>query len=137
MDLDLDTIAASDTADLHLRAGNDALLYTSEGQKVEVVVYGPGTEQFQTAKSDHENRLLNRMQRRGSKSELSAEEKRRTSAIFLADVTKEFRNVTMRGMTGRDLALAVYQSQPHAFIADQVWKFSHDWANFSKTSATN
>ena len=39
------------------------------------------------------------------------------------------------GLTGRELFHAVYSDPSIGFIAEQVAKFSGDWANFSKGSA--
>lgn len=132
--LNLKTLAAADTYALHLRNEVDEPLY-DDGQPVEIVVYGPGTKQWQRAKSAHENRLLQRLQRKGKAAEMTPDEKARTNAEFLTDITAEVRRLAYEDLTGRDMLLGLYSDPAIGFIAEQVHRAVHDWANFSKGSA--
>lgn len=134
MALDIKRSAAADTFTFQLLDGADEPLFDDDGKPVKVTVYGPGSKPFAKAKSAQENRIVQRLQRKG-RTDQSPEEKAKQTAEFLADVTVEFSNLDYEGKTGRDLAIAVYSDTSIGFIADQVHKAAHDWANFSTGSA--
>lgn len=143
MALNIKALAAVDTHTLHVRGADDELLYDGDGddrQPVEIVIYGPGTKQYRKAKSDQENRIVARLQKRGAAAQ-TPEARAREQAEFLADVTAEIRQMSYPGddgqpLTGRDLAVAIYRDPGIGFIADQVHQVAHNWANFSKALPT-
>lgn len=141
MTLNIRSRAAAETLFVHLHDADDSPLYADEAQTeaVGVTIYGPGTKQWQRAKSAQENHFVQRLARRGSKSELSADEKRKQTAEFLADVTVSWHNMSYGegedAPTGRDLSIAIYTDASIGFIADQVYKAAHDWSLFTKGSA--
>jgi len=134
MALNLKTLAASETGVLELRNGDDTPLTTDAGLPVTVTVYGPGSKAFAAAKAAQQNRLIAKLQRRGGAEE-SPEAKAKNDADFLASITVAMDGVDYDGLTGRELFHAVYSDPSIGFIAEQVAKFSGDWANFSKGSA--
>ena len=134
--MDIRTKAVSATGRLHLRDAAEELLYTPEGEEVAVNVYGPGSKQYAKAQAAQQNRAVDMLKRKG-KTDQTAEQRRRENAEFLADCTESFENLEYDGLTGRELAIAVYSDTTIGFIADQVAKHIGDWANFSKPAATN
>lgn len=136
MAFDIKSAAARDTYTFQLCDGEDQLLFDEQGEPVEVTVYGPGSKPFQKAKGAQENRIVQRLQRKG-RTDQTPEEKQRQQAEFLADVTVEFKRLDYEGKTGRELSMAVYMDTSIGFIGDQVHKAAHDWANFSSGSAKN
>lgn len=143
MAINIKAHAAADTHTLHVRGADDEPLYDGEGddrKPVEIVIYGPGTRQYRKAKSDQENRIVARLQKRGATVQ-SPEARAREQAEFLADVTAEIRCMDYPGedgqpLQGRDLAVAIYRDASIGFIADQVHQVAHNWANFSKALPT-
>lgn len=134
MALNLKTLAASETGVLELRSGDDTPLLQDNGLPCTVTVYGPGSKAFAAAKAAQQNRLIAKLQRRGGAEE-SPEAKAKNDADFLASITVAMDGVDYDGLTGRELFHAVYSDPSIGFIAEQVAKFSGDWANFSKGSA--
>lgn len=134
MALNLKTLAASETGVLELRNGDDTPLLQDNGLPCTVTVYGPGSKAFAAAKAAQQNRLIAKLQRRGGAEE-SPEAKAKNDADFLASITVAMDGVDYDGLTGRELFHAVYSDPSIGFIAEQVAKFSGDWANFSKGSA--
>ena len=134
MTLNLKTLAASETGVLELRNGDDTPLLQDNGLPCTVTVYGPGSKAFAAAKAAQQNRLIAKLQRRGGAEE-SPEAKAKNDADFLASITVAMDGVDYDGLTGRELFHAVYSDPSIGFIAEQVAKFSGDWANFSKGSA--
>lgn len=134
MALNLKTLAANETGVLELRNGDDTPLLQDNGLPCTVTVYGPGSKAFAAAKASQQNRLIAKLQRRGGAEE-SPEAKAKNDADFLASITVAMDGVDYDGLTGRELFHAVYSDPSIGFIAEQVAKFSGDWANFSKGSA--
>ena len=135
MKLNLISIAAINASTFQLRNGQDELLW-SDGQPVNVTVYGPGSKEYQKASAKATARAMERMKAR-SKFEQSADEKLVETANHLADITVGFDNLDYDGLTGRDLAVGIYGDAQLGFIAEQVNKHSADWANFTKGSPAN
>lgn len=134
--MSIKNFAVSETARLPLRDSADSPMYAENGSEMAVTVYGPGSKQYAAAQTKQSNRLMNRL-RSGKKVDQSPEDKLKEQAEFLADITHSFENVDLDGLTGRALAMAIYTDQSLGFVSDQVAKFTGDWANFSKPSATN
>lgn len=132
---DIRKFAVSQTARLHLRDASDELMMAGELPMV-VNLFGPGSKQYGKATAAQQNRVIDKLKRKG-KTDQTAEEKSRENAEFLADCTESFENVDYNGLTGRELALAIYADSEIGFIADQVAKHLGDWGNFTKPSTTN
>lgn len=135
--MDIKKFAVTPTSKLHLRDANDELMY-SEDTKLPMCVnlYGPGSKQYARAQAAQNNRLLDKLKRKG-KSDQTAEQRASESAEFLSDCTESFENLEYDTLTGRALWIAIYADVSIGFIADQVAKHINDWANFTKRSDVN
>lgn len=135
---DIRKFAVSPTSRLHLRDVFDEPMFADEAktQPIAVNLYGPGSKQFAKAQADQQNRMVDKLKRKG-KSGQTAEQIAAERAEFLADCTASFENLEYDNLTGNDLAKAVYADITIGFISDQVAKHIGDWSNFSKPSATN
>ena len=134
--MDIRTKAVKPTGRLHLRDAADEPMFTPDGKEVAVNVYGPGSKQYAKAQAAQQNRMIDKMKRKG-KTEQTAEQKAAEQAEFLRDCTDSFENMTYGDLTGPAMAHAVYSDPLIGFIADQVAKYISDWSNFSQPSATN
>lgn len=128
--------AVEQTGRLHLRDASEELMHTPEGAPMVVNLYGPGSKQYARAQAAQQNRMVDKLKRKG-KASSTAEQNAAETAEFLADCTISFENVEYDDLTGRDLALAVYSDTEIGFVADQVAKHIGDWSNFTKPSTTN
>jgi hypothetical protein len=128
--MDITSKAVALSGVLHLRDANDELLY-EDGEAVTVTLHSPGSKQFAKASAAQQNRLVDKMKRKGVTAQ-TAEQKAAESAEFLADCTVEFKNLEYKGQVGRDLAIGVYSDTTIGFISDQVAKHLGDWSNFTK-----
>ncbi|MEG2468987.1 MAG: hypothetical protein RSB86_16555 [Comamonas sp.] len=137
---ELQTAEAQETSVLHLKDVQGELMHAKDaaGQElpVTVVVYGPGSDQYQKAQLRAQRRAMQMFKKKGAKAADSrtAEERRSDDADLLADITVSFGNLTYKGLEGRALALAIYQNPKLGFIADQVNSHAGDWANFTSAA---
>lgn len=129
---DIRKFAVEQTGRLHLRDASEELMY-ADSLPMAVNLYGPGSKQYARAQAAQQNRLLDKLKRKGKASN-TAEQNIVENAEFLADCTISFENVEYEGMAGRDLAIAVYSDTEIGFVADQVAKHLGDWSNFTKPS---
>ena len=129
--MDIRKYAVEPTSKLQLRDANDELMYTDEGKPVAVNLYGPGSKQYARAQAAQNNRLLDKLKRKG-KSDQTAEQRAAESSEFLADCTESFENLEYDNLAGRELFMAVYADVSIGFVADQVAKYISDWSNFTK-----
>lgn len=134
--MDIRSKAVNSTAVMHVRDADDTPLFNEDGEALQIVLFGPGSKQYRTAAAAQSNRLIARM-KKSSKVELTDEQKAQENAEHLASITDSFVNIEYDDKSGRDLFIAVYSDPSLGFIADQVARFSADWANFSKPSAKN
>lgn len=136
--MDIKKFSVTPTSKLHLRDANDELMYNDEAKTLPITVnlYGPGSKQYARAQAAQNNRILDKLKRKG-KSDQTAEQRAIESAEFLADCTESFENMEYDSLTDRALAIAVYSDVSIGFIADQVAKHIGDWANFTKPSLTS
>jgi len=125
---EITTLAAKDTFTLDLLNGNDELLFDTNGQPISVTVYGPGSKPYQKAQNARNQRLIDRMAKKG-KVKLSAEEQTRENAAFLAACTVSFNGWAYHGDSSA--FEAAYLDPTIGFIAAQVSKAIDDWANFT------
>jgi hypothetical protein len=136
---DITKTAVAETATLELTDANEAPLLGEDKKQLSITLYGPGSEPFAKAEGKRQNRLVERLKRKG-KTELSAEEQRSEQADFLAAITVSFNGFSYPPAgeaTGKALYRALYMDRSVGFITDQVQRFVGDWGNFTGTSATN
>ena len=135
---DIKSFAVAQTGRLHLRDAGDALMYFDgdASKPIAVNVYSPGSKQYAKAQAAQQNRLIDKLKRKGA-SEQTAEQMAVEKADFLCDCTESFENLDYDGLTGAKLFRAVYSDITIGFIADQVTKFIGDWSNFTKASTMN
>ena len=132
---DIRKFAVEETSILELRGPDDAPMVGDDKLPMTVTVYGPGSKTYAKAQAANQNRMIDKLKRKG-KTDQSAEEKAREQADFLAGCTKEFSaNIEYDGLKGDALFKAVYADTSIGFIAEQVGKHIGDWANFSTASA--
>ena len=136
---DITSIAASETSVLELLNAADEPLLDADGNPLTITLYGPGSAQFQRAVARRQNKLLDRLKKKG-KSDMSPDEQNAEQADFLASVTVSFNGWTYPPagkVTGAELFKAAYKDRSIGFIADQVQTFVGDWSNFTKPSDEN
>jgi len=133
--MDIRKYAVEPTSRLHLHDANDEPMYADEKKTKPTAVnlYGPGSKQYAKAQAAQQNRMIDKLKRKG-KTEQTAEQKASETAEFLADCTASFENLEYDTLTGSDLAKAVYSDITIGFIADQVARHIGDWSNFTKAS---
>ena len=132
---DIKKFAVEETSVLELRGPDDSPMVGEDGQPMTVTVYGPGSKTYAKAQAANQNRMIDKLKRKG-KTDQSAEEKAREQADFLAGCTKEFSaNIEYDSLKGEALFKAAYADTSIGFIAEQVGKHLGDWANFTTASA--
>lgn len=136
--MDIKKYAVVETGKLHLRDANDELMYADGDQSKPMIVnlYGPGSKQYARAQAAQNNRMIDKLKRKGKANE-TAERRAAEAAEFLSDCTESFENVEYEALTDKSLANAIYSDITIGFIADQVSKFLGDWANFTMNSTKN
>jgi hypothetical protein len=100
-----------------------------------VTCFGPGSKAYQKAQSASQNKLIDRMKRKGNVDQ-TPEEKLAQQAEFLVACTDSMTGLTSGDLTGPALFRAVYSDSEVGFISEQVAKFIGDWSNFTKASTT-
>lgn len=131
MSFDISTLAASDTSDVQLRNPVTDDLMFNDGKPMSITVYGPGTKVFAKARSQAENRAIDRMKRKG-KTDQSPEEKLENTAEFLAACTVSLNNFDYKGASDAAAIKAMYSDRSIGWIGELVDKHMGDWANFTK-----
>jgi len=138
--MDIKKFAVDLTSRLHLRDANDELMYAEDGEgrldllkPITVNLYGPGSKQYAQAQARQQNRLIDKLKRKG-KTDQTAEQRVEEQAEFLSGCTASFENLEYDQLQGEALAKAVYSDASIGFIAEQVGKQLGDWANFSRAS---
>lgn len=103
--------------------------FGDRGNVVTITVYGPGSLQFRTARSEQENRNLERL--RNTQSDPTSDESAAEVAEFLSGCTISFDNFNYKSMpNGRETFRALYLDPTLDFITRQVNKEMANWANF-------
>lgn len=128
-------VAARDTYVIELKNADDEPLVDAAGKALSVTVYGPGSKAYAKAQAARNQKMMDRMAKRG-RVKLSAEEQSELDAQLLAAITVSFDGWTYKGRSDRDVFEQAYADRSIGFIADQVMKAAGDWANFS-TAPTN
>jgi hypothetical protein len=136
---DITTTKVVETSVLELNDANDTPMIGDDGKQCSITLYGPGSDVFARAEAKRQNRLIERLKRKG-KGDLSPDEQRAEQAEFLASVTVSvdgFAYPPAGEATGKDLFRAIYKDRSIGFITDQVQRFVGDWGNFTGSSATS
>lgn len=140
--MDIRKFAVAPTSRLHFRNADDELMYADgeDGQPdtkkpIAANLYGPGSKPYAKAQAQKQNRLIDKLKKKG-KTDETAEEKREEDAEFLTACTESFENIEYDALTGKALFKAVYSDIEIGFMAEQAGKHIADWANFSKPSTT-
>lgn len=133
--MDMMQHAVSETAVIDLKGPDDEPLLDEDKKPKTVTVYGPGSKQYAKASTARNNRLVDKLKKKG-KTDTSSDEAARETAEFLAACTKELSpNIRMGDLEGDALIKALYSEPKLGYIAEQVGKFLGDWGNFSKGSS--
>lgn len=144
--LNLASLAVAATSTIHLRDAAGTLLFTpaieagGKPEPVTVTVYGPGSDEYAQAVAKRDSRQLERLRKSRGKAEVTAEQKKRDEAIFLASITVEFSRNLEYGdgsLSGNELHRAIYSDRSIGFIPDQIYAELSDWENFMKGSPTS
>ena len=137
--MDIKKLAVAPTKRLHLRDAADQLIYADEEKTLPVCVnlYGPGSKEYVRAKAAQNNRMIEKLKRKG-KIDQSAEQGTAETAEFLTACTSAWENLEYGAITETNaISMAVYSDESIGFIADQVAKELNEWSNFTKPSTTN
>jgi hypothetical protein len=135
--MDIKKFAVEETSTIQLHDAADEPLIGDDGKPMTWTVYGPGSKPYARAQAAQQNRMIDKLKRKG-KTEQTAEEKAREQADFLAGCTKECSsNIEYDGLDGEALHRAVLSDTSIGFIAEQIGKHLGDWGNFSKPSTAN
>lgn len=142
---DISALSAADTAPITIkdpRTGRPLRINPTTGQfgetgePVTVTVYGPGSVQFRTARSEQENRNLERL--RNTQAEPTPAENAAEIAEFLSGCTISFDNFNYKSMpNGREAFRALYLDPTLGFITDQVNRQMGTWSNFLPAASAN
>ncbi len=131
---DIRKFAAEETSVIELLDASDQPMIGEDNKPMTITVYGPGSKSYARAQAANQNRMIDKLKRKG-KTEQTAEEKAKEQADFLAGCTKEFSsNIEYDGQAGEALFKAVYADTSIGFIAEQVGKHIGEWGNFTKGS---
>lgn len=125
--MDFSKLATKETYTHHVRhPGTDELLY-DDGKPVEIVLYGPGSEQYRKAMNSAQNRHMKRNQKN-----ITAEVLREENVKLLTSVTKEFRNFRFNGVyinSEEDIS-AMYNNPDFTWLKNQVDGALTETSNF-------
>lgn len=133
---DVRRFAVEETGVLELRDAGDEPMIGDDTQPMTITLYGPGSKQYAKAQAAQQNRMIDKLKRKG-KTDQTADEKSREQADFLAGCTKGFSsNITYEELKGDALFKAVYSDSTIGFIAEQTGRFLQEWGNFKKPSST-
>lgn len=137
--LDITTKAVAETANLDLLDASDNPLMDGTGKdakQVSITLHSPGSKEAAKAQNALNNRVIERLKRRGNGAQ-TAEEDLRQTAERLAAYTVSFNGFTYPGEYSTDKAMfvAAYSDRSIGYIADQVNAFIGDWGNFTSGSA--
>lgn len=136
---DITTVAVAETGVLPLLDAKDAPMLDNNGESLSITLHGPGSPEFARATSRRQNKVVDRLKRKG-KADMTADEQRANNAEYYAMLTVSFNGwgyPPAGKATGFELFKAAYADPSIGFILDQVAEFVGDWANFTKTSATS
>lgn len=134
--MDIKKFSVEETAVIELRDAADQPMIGEDGKPMTWTVYGPGSRQYAKAQAAQQNRLIDKLKRKG-KTEQTADDKAREQADFLSGCTKECSaNIEYDGLKDEALHKAVLSDIKIGFVAEQIGKHLGEWGNFSKPSTT-
>lgn len=134
---DITKAAVQPTATLNLLSAENEPLLDDNKKPLSITLYGPGSTEFQRANARRQNRVVDRLKKKG-KADMTADEQRENNAEYYASLTISFNGwdyPPAPNASGPDLFKAAYGDPTIGFIVDQVAEFVGDWANFTPTSA--
>jgi hypothetical protein len=130
--MDIRKKAVNETGVVELMdAADEPLLQDDNKTPVTITVYGPGSKRFADATAMKNNRMMDRLRKKG-KADQTGTQALAEKAEFLTMVTATSDGLEMDGLAGDELYKAVYAEPSVGFVADQVEKYLSEWANFSK-----
>jgi hypothetical protein len=129
-------IAVEETYEVELQSADNEPLVGPDGKPISITVYGPGSKAYAKAQAARNQRVVDRMAKRG-RVKLSAEEQAQEDARFLAAVTVRWNGWGYQGRNDRDIWEVAYADRSIGFIGDQVMKAVGDWANFTKRPSSS
>lgn len=136
---DITSSRVEEQATLDLTDATESPLLGEDKKQISITLFGPGSKEFERAAAKRQNRLVDRLKRKG-KSDMSPEEQRAEQAEFLSSVTVSFNGFgypPAGDQTGKALFRALYMDSTLGFITDQVTRFVGDWGNFTGGSQTS
>jgi hypothetical protein len=143
INLDITTESVEETALLHLKDANGALMYADAARTMprQIELYGPGSTPYCVNEARQNARQTKRFNDNEMKlTSQDFEEQLRETAVDLAAVTKRFVNFTYPpagNAQGAELFAACYSDIKLGFIVKQVQKALRDWSAFRKGSETS
>jgi hypothetical protein len=132
---EITSVSAKDKADIELNKANGEPLCDTEGNRLSVTVWGPGSKAYAAAQAARQQRLLDRSARKGRNARMTPEEAARENAEFLAACTVSFNGWAYQGKADAQAFVAAYSDPALGWLSDQVGAGVSDWANFSSGSA--
>ena len=133
--MDLLDLEVEETSTLELLDSADQPLTGDDEKPITVLLYGPGSKQYQRAKTSQSNRYLRRMARKGSNADATSEERVTDDANLLTACTASFSdNFKYGGEPASDHIADIYRNPKLGFLGEQVAKHIGEWSNFTKGS---
>lgn len=133
-------LAIKQTADIPVKTADGKPVKDEAGNPLSVTMYGPASKQFQEAKHQAEQRAAERNMAKYQGTPLdpiTAEQKAKERAEFLADCTVSFNNFGNGDLRGHDLYMSVYTDAEIGHIADDCEKGFADRKNFLPVPANS
>lgn len=127
--MDIRKHALSQTGTIELHDGADNPLLDDNGKPVCVHVYSPGSREYLAAEKARDDKMLQAMRKKNGTVDNYA-----ARVEFLVAVTKGFDGIEFDDLKGAALYRAVYSEPTLRFVADQVFNYVNDHANFTKPS---
>lgn len=129
--------AVQETGTLELLDAADNPLLKDDGKTpITVTVFGPGSKRFSEATAMKNNRMMDRLRKKG-KSDQTGAQVLAEKAEFLAMVTASSDGLELddHKPDSAECQKAVYETPELGFIADQVDKYLGEWGNFLKSAS--
>lgn len=136
MTFDISKKKSLETATMDLKDGDDAQMFDDKGVKLSITLYGPGSKEYQRAQAKRQNKIVEKLRRKG-KVDSTADESAAETADYLASCTVSFNGFTYEKLEGAEMFKACYADPQLGYIRDQVAEFIGDWANFTPGSGKN
>ncbi len=136
--MDLLDLEVDETSTVELDDVFEQPLMGDDGKQITAVVYGPGSKQYQRAKTSQSNRYLRRLAKKGSNAEATSEERIAEDANLLTACTLSFSsNFTYGGKPASECIAEIYRNPKLGYLGEQVAKHIAEWSNFTKESTNS